>query len=67
MRPARSLLAAALFLSACAAQGDGPLPVCDGKLRRTANPYGSVLGDPARPAPTTPPAPQEARPCGDGR
>lgn len=46
-----------LALAACASTSEGKLPVCDGKHRRPANPYGSVLlpkGDAAAPAPKAP-------------
>ena len=55
MRRWLTVLAAALALAACASVGKETAPVCDGKHRRPANPYGSVL-DPATP-PTATPAP----------
>ena len=68
-------LALALLLAGCATTSDPKPAVCDGKHRRPANPYGSVL--PAVPAPEAgnapppvPPGPQSAidpqslAPCG---
>lgn len=34
-----------------------PLPVCDGRHRRPANPYGSVLSTAASPSPGSAPTP----------
>lgn len=60
---------ALLLLVGCASQGEPKVAVCDGKHRRPANPYGSVL--PSAPAPTAgAPGPQSAidpksfDPCG---
>lgn len=39
------------LLSGCAALTADHLPVCDGQVRRPANPYGSVLLPPAPAAP----------------
>jgi len=57
------LLLIALLLPAggCAAITADPLPVCDGRARRPANPHGSVLLPPSptaleTPAKTLPPA-----------
>ncbi len=48
MRAATLIVAAALALGGCATLGKEKAPVCDGKHRRPANLYGSVL-DPATP------------------
>lgn len=53
MRTALCLIAA-LTLGGCASVGKTKAPVCDGKHRRPANLYGSVL-DPTAPPGTTPP------------
>ncbi len=51
----RLLLILSLFLAGCATgSGDTP-PVCDGRNRRPANPYGSILV--SSPTPVSPPAP----------
>lgn len=49
------LLLIALLLPAggCAAITGDPLPVCDGRARRPANPYGSVLAPPSLTEPET--------------
>ncbi|MDK2745712.1 MAG: hypothetical protein KYX67_00120 [Brevundimonas sp.] len=39
----RLTLVLASLLGACAAAPDPTLPVCDGRDRRPANPYGSIL------------------------
>jgi type IV secretion system protein VirB7 len=39
----RLTLVLASLLGGCAAAPDAPLPVCDGRDRRPANPYGSIL------------------------
>ncbi|PZN97519.1 MAG: hypothetical protein DCF29_22335 [Alphaproteobacteria bacterium] len=39
----RVLLILTSMLGACAAAPDPTLPVCDGRDRRPANPYGSIL------------------------
>lgn len=44
---------AILALGACSTAGNQKPPVCDGKHRRPANPYGSVLDPAVRPAATT--------------
>ena len=49
-----------LALGGCASLGKEKAPVCDGKHRRPANLYGSVL-DPA--APPAAPAPDTAHPA----
>ena len=49
-----ALAASALALCAGAAPASAKLAVCDGRHRRPANPYGSVLVD--APAPTLPQA-----------
>lgn len=46
LRTVSSLLSIALILPAlagCATPGDPKPPVCDGRHRRPANPYGSIL------------------------
>jgi hypothetical protein len=48
MRGAALIAAMALALGGCAGLGTDKAPVCDGKHRRPANLYGSVL-DPAAP------------------
>jgi type IV secretion system protein VirB7 len=51
LRTASKFLSALLALQAvagCAALADGEPPICDGRNRRPANPYGSILV----PAPT---------------
>ncbi|WP_312162715.1 hypothetical protein [Phenylobacterium sp.] len=48
MRAVVPVIAAALALAGCASLGKETAPVCDGKHRRPANLYGSVL-DPAAP------------------
>jgi type IV secretion system protein VirB7 len=54
MRSLVLILAASASLCGCAAlQKDGAPPVCDGKHRRPANLYGSVL-DPAAPPASAP-------------
>jgi hypothetical protein len=48
-----SAAAAVAMLAACAHSPDGKPAVCDGRHRRPANPYGSVLpADPAQPGPS---------------
>lgn len=42
-------------------------PVCDGKHRRTANPYGSVLVDPPSSPSAKVPEAVPVLPCGEGR
>ncbi|MDG2520512.1 hypothetical protein P7B02_03075 [Caulobacter segnis] len=60
-------LSTSVALCSCATVGDsGRPPVCDGKHRRTANPYGSVLSDAAPPSIASP-VEAEAKPCGGGR
>lgn len=73
MRRTLALSAVLLLLAGCA---HDPKPaVCDGKHRRPANPYGSVLpADPSAPAAGPPPAhapgpqssidPKSLAPCG---
>lgn len=39
----RLTLVLAFLLGGCAASPDDALPVCDGRDRRPANPYGSIL------------------------
>ena len=57
MRTLAIVLAASLAMGGCSTlQKDKPPSGCDGKQRRPANPYGSVLD------PTTPPTPQPAAP-----
>jgi type IV secretion system protein VirB7 len=48
-RPILLAMAGSALLSACATPAAKPLPVCDGRHLRPANPYGSVL-QPATPA-----------------
>ncbi|MBI1198933.1 MAG: hypothetical protein GC203_13815 [Phenylobacterium sp.] len=48
MRTALPIVAVVLALAGCAGLGKETAPACDGKHRRPANPYGSVL-DPAAP------------------
>jgi hypothetical protein len=43
MRSLVVLTISALALAGCASTGGGKLAACDGKHRRPANPYGSVL------------------------
>lgn len=59
MRPIL-VLVCCLAVSACASTSDGKLPICGGKHRRPANPYGSVLApkDEATP-PAAPKAPDK--------
>ena len=53
-----TLLLTALVLASCATASDPKPAVCDGKHRRPANPYGSVLSTtPAPAAAQAPPAP----------
>lgn len=65
MRRFLLLSAFAGLIAGCQASGRKPT-VCDGKDRRTANPYGSVLVE--GPAPITRgPAASAAEPCGRRR
>jgi type IV secretion system protein VirB7 len=58
MRTLALVLVASLTLGGCATfRKDSAPPICDGKQRRPANPYGSVL-DPGAP-PGTPAAPDK--------
>jgi hypothetical protein len=50
MRTAAFITLMALALGGCASLGKAKAPVCDGKHRRPANLYGSVLDPAARPA-----------------
>lgn len=50
------------LLGGCQASGHKPT-ICDGKHRRTANPYGSVLVEGAAPT-AKGPAPSATQPCG---
>ncbi len=59
LRNASRILFVALALqplSACAALGDPEPPVCDGRHRRPANSYGSVLVPAPRPTEAPPPS-----------
>lgn len=51
MRRQSLILAVALALAGCASVRSDKAPVCDGKHRRPANLYGSVLDPSAPPAP----------------
>jgi hypothetical protein len=51
MRSLIVLTVSALALAGCASTGGGKLPACDGKHRRPANPYGSVLTSKPEPQP----------------
>lgn len=42
-----ALLAATPILSACASMRQEDPPICDGRDRRPANPYGSILVSPS--------------------
>ncbi|MFK4056842.1 hypothetical protein [Brevundimonas sp. NPDC046655] len=53
MRIPLLLIASLLAAGGCAAITADPLPVCDGRTRRPANPYGSVLAPPSPTAPET--------------
>jgi hypothetical protein len=62
------LAAVALVLAGCASHADPKPAVCDGKHRRPANPYGSVLpnipdGPAARPSAGGPPIPAPPGPA----
>jgi hypothetical protein len=59
MRMTLALLTVLVLVSGCATAEPKPA-VCDGKHRRPANPYGTVLQ--ATPASTTPPAPSTVAP-----
>jgi hypothetical protein len=59
MRTLPILILAGLALAGCASSNLSKPPVCDGKHRRAANPYGSVLAPKTRPS-TLAPAPGEA-------
>ncbi|MDB5457641.1 MAG: hypothetical protein JWP92_3226 [Caulobacter sp.] len=61
MRALPLVLGAAIALSSCAAVNQASAPICDGKHRRPANPYGSVL-DPASPPASSPATPAPATP-----
>ncbi len=62
MRAATPILLGFLTLAGCASAGGEKPAVCDGKHRRPANLYGSVLS-PA-PSTSTPGAPPEGAPAG---
>jgi len=53
-------LAVAATLAGCASIRSEKAPICDGKHRRPANPYGSVL-DPATPPSAAPAAQHPAK------
>lgn len=55
MRTLILVLGATLALGGCSTFGKDKAPVCDGKHRRPANPFGSVLNPP--PPPAAPPGP----------
>ena len=67
-----AVLAVALALAGCATHAEPKPAVCDGKHRRPANPYGSVLPTPpdAKAVAPTTPGPQSSLdamstlPCG---
>jgi type IV secretion system protein VirB7 len=68
------LILSILCLAGCATQNDAKPAVCDGKHRRPANPYGSVLPsapaapgkapDAAKVGPLSSADPQSFQPCG---
>jgi hypothetical protein len=59
-RPYLLPLIASLVLTACASTSETKLAVCDGRHRRPANPYGSVL--PTVPLPGAPATSKSAEP-----
>ena len=62
LRPLLLCLSGAALLAGCATAStkSAALPVCDGKHRRPANPYGSVLAGGLKPAVASLPGPAEA-------
>jgi hypothetical protein len=67
-----AILGVALALAGCATHSEPKPAVCDGKHRRPANPYGTVLPTapdpkavtPATPGPQSSLDPKSTRPCG---
>lgn len=55
-----------LVIGGCATSRTPPLPICDGKHRRDANPYGTVLPGVVTPPPAVAPPAPAAKPNGTG-